>query len=119
MAGRIENLKPQNMRTKAEQRKIAQQGGKASVKARREKKLMSAILADYLARQKGYDSFDKYIEKVLKRGNAATVNMIKTFADVIEGSKVKTETVLTINTDDEKVAAVLAEYGITKPESKD
>lgn len=113
------NLIPQNKRTKSEQREIAKKGGKASVKARREKKLMSAILADYLARQKGYDSFDKYIEKVLKRGNAATVNMIKTFADVIEGSRVKTETVLTINTDDEKVAAILAEYGVNKPESKD
>lgn len=32
-----ENLKPQNTRTKSEQRKIAQKGGKASGKARREK----------------------------------------------------------------------------------
>jgi len=117
--GNVKNLIPQNKRTKAEQRKIAQQGGKASGKARREKKLMSAILADYLARQKGYDSFDKYIEKVLKRGDGSTVNMIKTFADVIEGSKIKTETVLTINTDDEKVQQVLKEFGITKPEPKD
>ena len=35
-----ENLKPQNTRTKEEQRKIASKGGKASVKARREKKLL-------------------------------------------------------------------------------
>jgi len=81
------NLIPLNKRTKSEQREIAKKGGKASVKARREKKLMSAILADYLARQKGFDSFDKYIEKVLKRGDSSTVSMIKTFADVIEGNK--------------------------------
>ena len=35
-----ENLKPQNTRTKEEQREIASKGGKASVKARREKKLL-------------------------------------------------------------------------------
>lgn len=112
------NLIPQNKRTKKEQREIARKGGKASVKARREKKLMSAILADYLARQKGYDSFDQHIEKVLKRGDGATVNMIKTFADVIEGSKVKTETVLTINTDDQNVQQVLKEFGVNKSETE-
>ena len=53
------------------------------------------------------------------RGDGSTFNMIKTFADVIEGSKVKTEAVLTINTDYEKVQQVLKEFGITKPESKD
>lgn len=66
---------------------LGKKGGIASGKAKREKKLMSAILADYLARQKGYDSFDKYIDRVLKRGDSSTVSMIKTFADVIEGNK--------------------------------
>lgn len=111
------NLIPQNKRTKSEQREIARKGGRASVKARREKKLMSAILADYLARQKGYDSFDKYIEKVLKRGDGSTVNMIKTFADVIEGSKSKTETTLNVNIDDANVADILARHGISKSEN--
>ena len=50
--------------------------------------------------------------------DGSTVNMIKTFADVIEGSKVKTETVLTINTDDEKIQAILKEHGVNKPESE-
>ena len=95
---------------------FGKKGGVASGKAKREKKLMSAILADYLARQKGYDSFDKYINRVLKRGDSSTVSMIKTFADVIEGSKIKTETVLTINVDDEKVQQVLKDFGVNKAE---
>jgi hypothetical protein len=95
--------------------KMGKRGGEASGKAKKEKKLMSAILADYLARQKGFDSFDQYINKVLKRGDGSTVSMIKTFADVIEGSKLKTETTVNINTDDETVKNILAEYGISKP----
>jgi hypothetical protein len=108
---------PQNLKrlTPKKAREIGKKGGEASGKAKKEKKLMSAILADYLARQKGFDSFDQYIEKVLKRGDSSTVSMIKTFADVIEGSKLKTETTLNINTDDEAVKNILAEYGISKP----
>jgi len=108
------NLIPQNRRTKSEQREIAKKGGIASVKARREKKLMSAILADYLARQKGYDSFDKYINNVLRRGDSSTVSMIKTFADVIEGSKSKTETTLNVNIDDAHVADIMARHGVSQ-----
>jgi len=106
---------PQNLKplTSKKAREVGKKGGIASGKAKKEKKLMSAILADYLARQKGFDSFDQYIEKVLKRGDGATVSMIKTFADVIEGTK--TETTLNVNTDDEKVKAALEKYGISKP----
>ena len=112
--GAPQNLRPQNTRTKEEQRRIAKAGGVASGKARREKKLMSAILADYLARQKGYDSFDKYIEKVLKRGDGSTVSMIKTFVESIEGQKIKSEVSLNVNPDDKAVAAVLEKYGVSK-----
>lgn len=45
-----ENLIPQDKRTKSEQRKIAQQGGIASGKARREKKAMRELLEDALAK---------------------------------------------------------------------
>ena len=93
---------------------LGKKGGIASGKAKREKKLMSAILADYLARQKGYDSFDKYIDRVLRRGDSSTVSMIKTFADVMEGSKTQTETTLNINTDEVKVADILARHGVSK-----
>lgn len=43
------NLIPQSERTKAEQRKIATKGGKASGKARREKKAMKDTLATLLS----------------------------------------------------------------------
>ena len=109
-----QNLKP--VRTVSEAREIGKKGGEASGKARKVKKLMSAILADYLARQKGVDCFDTYIEKVLKRGDGATVSMIKTFADVIEGSKTKTESSITINTEDPATKALLEEFGI-KPKN--
>ncbi len=69
--------------------KMGKKGAIASQAAKRKKKLMSAILADYLARQKRYDSFDKYIERVLKRGDGSTVSMIKTFVEAIEGNKLK------------------------------
>ena len=42
------NLIPLNERTKSEQREIATQGGIASGKARREKKTIQKILAEYL-----------------------------------------------------------------------
>ena len=38
MANKTDNLVPQSKRTKSEQRKVAQKGGKASGEARREKK---------------------------------------------------------------------------------
>ena len=113
--GNPDKLIPGNKRSHKEATENGRKGGIQSGKARREKKLMSAILADYLARQKGYDTFDQYIDKVLKRGDGSTVSMIKTFADVIEGTK--TETTLNINTDDETVKNILARHGISK--SKD
>ena len=42
------DLIPMNKRTKAEQKKIAQKGGIASGKARREKKTTQKIIADFL-----------------------------------------------------------------------
>ena len=113
--GRKENLR---RLTPDEARKIGREGGKKSAKVRREKKLMSQIFADLLS-----DGLDKDIEsvspKIIRKGGAAAVSLMKTIAEVTEGSKIKTETVLTINADDEKVQQVLKEFGITKPEPKD
>ena len=112
--GNIKNLKPIKPLSHEKAVEQGRRGGQQSGKAKKEKKLMSAILADYLARQKGYDSFDKYINRVLNRGDSSTVSMIKTFADVIEGSKLKTETTITVNTEDERIKAALEKYGISK-----
>jgi len=124
--GNTKNLKPQNTRTKAEQRKIAQMGGKASGKARREKKLMSQIYADLLADQSGIKKgggIRAVAREILNSTNpkttSARVALLREIREGTEGSKIKTETVLTINTDDEKVQQVLKEFGITKPEPKD
>ena len=110
--GNPDKLIPQNRRTKEEQSRIGKMGGEKSGKVRREKKLMSAILADYLARQNGFDTFDQYIDNVLKRGDGATVAMIKTFVDSIEGQKIKTESTITVNTEDPATKAVIEKYGI-------
>ena len=124
--GNTKNLKPQNTRTKAEQRKIAQMGGKASGKARREKKLMSQIYADILADQSGIKKGGgiravarEILNSTDPKTTTARVSLMREIREATEGSKVKTETVLTINTDDEKVQQVLKEFGITKPEPKD
>ena len=123
--GNTKNLKPQNTRTKAEQRKIAQMGGKASGKARREKKLMSQIYADLLADQSGIKKgggIRAVAREILNSTNpkttSARVALLRELREGTEGSKIKTETVLTINTDDEKIQAILKEHGVNKPESE-
>jgi hypothetical protein len=120
------NLIPNEKRTPEERRRNAQKAGQASGKKRRMKKLMSEIYADLLADQTGIkkgQGIQKVVEDILNstdaKGKNARVSMIKEIREGTEGSKVKTETVLTINTDDEKVAAILAEYGVNKSEPKD
>ena len=58
-----QNLKPQNMRTKAEQREIARQGGIASGKARRENKLIK----DRILERMGEDDWDAFIDGIIQR----------------------------------------------------
>jgi len=122
--GNVKNLKPQNTRTKAEQRKIARQGGKASGKARRLKKLMSEIYADLLADQSGIkkgQGIKKVAEEILNstnvKGVSARVALLRELREGTEGSKIKTETTININTDDKNVADVLARHGIIKTEN--
>ena len=127
MAGRIENLKP---KTSAKAR--GKLGGIKSGKVKREKKLMSQIYAEFLAKEhdiitsdgkkksvSGSEMVSTVMRKVLSRGDSASISLMKEVREGTEGSKIKTETVLTINTDDEKVQQVLKEFGINKPEPKD
>lgn len=46
-----ENLKPQDKRTKSEQREIARKGGIASGKSRRRKKAISELMTDCLSKK--------------------------------------------------------------------
>jgi len=72
------NLKPQNQRTKSEQRKIASSGGIASGKSRREKRIMRERLEILLAMpaEGGGDNGDALCVALLK---AALMGDVKAF----------------------------------------
>jgi hypothetical protein len=116
--GRKENLKP---KTSAKAR--GRLGGIKSGKSKRIKKLMSEIYADLLADQSGIkkgQGIPKVVEEILNKTDAKTtsarVALLRELREGTEGSKIKTETVLTINTDDEKIQQILKEHGINKSE---
>lgn len=101
------DLIPLNERTKDEQKAIQSKGGKASGKARREKKLMSQILADYLQKEHEVilkDSegniidnekipasqlIERTVSAILARGDSASATMIKTIGELTEGNKLR------------------------------
>jgi len=90
---------PQSKRTKAKQREIASQGGKASVEARRKRKLMSQIYAEFLAEKfavkvdgkeqamTGEKLVNSVVKKVLISGGAAAVSLMKEIREATEGQK--------------------------------
>lgn len=97
----IENLKPFNTLTVEEQREIASKGGKASVEARREKKVMSQLYAEFLEKEHEITLEDKTTEKlsgsqllgrvmskVLDRGDSASVSLMKEIREATEGQKI-------------------------------
>ena len=93
-------------RTPEEREEIARQGGIKSGEVKREKKLMSQILADYL--QKEHEvvlrddegavidrekiSADELIQRtvteIMNRGDSASASMIKTIAEITEGKNI-------------------------------
>ena len=104
--GKPENLTPFNQMTVDEQRKIQAKGGKKSVEVRKEKKLMSQILADYLQKQhevvvrdedgavidrekvSAEELINRTITAVMARGDGASSSMIKVLAEITEGKNV-------------------------------
>lgn len=94
----LQNLKPQNTRTKEEQREIARKGGIASGKARKEKKLVSDMVRSFLEKEhvikkgKTLDTeilLHESMVKILLRGGAPAVALIKVMSEVTEGAKLK------------------------------
>ena len=94
--GRPENLKAP--RTTEEARERGKKGGIASGKARREKKMMSRILADFLQKKHKIQLEDgttteidtpalltEAMVKVLSRGDSSSVQLIKSITDILEG----------------------------------
>ncbi|MBV6505938.1 MAG: hypothetical protein ILNGONEN_01504 [Syntrophorhabdaceae bacterium] len=101
--GRQKNLVPQSERTKEEQRKIARMGGIASGKARREKKLLSQIYGELLAkshnmnidgittRVKGERLVELVALHILLKRDSSSVSMLKEIREATEGSLVNIE----------------------------
>lgn len=109
IAKREKNLIPQSKKSPAERKRIASMGGKASVKAKKEKKLISQIYADFLLKNhkilkteldkngnikgkektmSGIELLDQVAKQVLARGDSASVSMLKEMREATEGSKV-------------------------------
>ena len=97
-----ENLIPLNKRTKEEQRAIASLGGKKSQVVQKEKKLLSNLYAEFLAKEheididgipmkiSGMDLVNQVAMKVLSKGDSSSVSMLKEIREATEGSKVQT-----------------------------
>ena len=89
--GNPENLKAPL--SPEEARKFGSMGGKRSVEVRREKKLLSAMYSDMLA--KGFNvggerlSLDQVVASVLERADSSSVSMLKEIREATEGSKTK------------------------------
>lgn len=101
MAGNPDNLIPNSERTPEERRANAKKAGEASGKARKEKKLMSQIMAEFLDKDheilskdglkekiSGSQLISRVMSKVLSRGDSASVQLIKAIHEATEGQKI-------------------------------
>lgn len=102
MAGNIKNLKPLDSNQSREKAKEnGRKGGIASGKAKREKKLVSEMVRDFLDKEhvikkgKKTENIDtqtllhQAMAKILDKGGQPAVALIKVIADVTEGAKFK------------------------------
>lgn len=94
--GRPENLK---VPTSEEARVYGKRGGKKSVEVRREKKLLSAMYADILAKGFSIDgarlSLDEVVSTIISQNNGASVSMLKEIREATEGSKLDVNNTIT------------------------
>lgn len=96
MSGNKDNLKP---KTSAQAR--GKLGGIKSAQVKKERKLLSAMYAEFLAKEHnvqidgkaaklpGYMLAERVIAKVLARGDGAAVRLLKEIREATEGSKVQ------------------------------
>lgn len=77
------NLRPQNTRTKEEQKKIAKMGGIKSGQVRRERKLLSQIYAKIIDDEA--DTIEQAIKRKIQKGD---VSFLPEMGKLTEGSKV-------------------------------
>lgn len=96
--GRIENLIPDSQRTPEKLRENKRKGGIRSGQARREKKLMSQIYAEFLAKKHkikmpdgknkditGAEMIGLVISTVFARGDSASVRLMREIREATEG----------------------------------
>lgn len=95
---RGENLRPRVLTTD-EASVIGSKGGKASVKARREKKLLSQIYAEFLAEEfdinidgdrkriTGQKLVNQVVKKIIIAGGSPAVSMLREIREGTEGNK--------------------------------
>ena len=94
-----QNLTAEPIRTSEEAVKRGRAGGKKSGEVRREKKLMSSIYAEYLAKEhditingerkkiSGDAMLAQVMSKILARGDSSSVSLMKEIREATEGSK--------------------------------
>jgi len=104
-----ENLRP--VKTKKEARERGHKGGIASGVAKREKKLMSQIYADFLSRKykvnkdgtqtevAGAEVITEVIKDIIMRRDSATVSLMKEIREATEGSKIDLSGAITVKFD--------------------
>jgi len=91
MAGKESKLKNLKTPTADEARRLGRNGGIKSGQVRKERKLLSQIYADLLA--KGFEvdgerlSLDEVTGAILSRRDAAAVSMLKEIREATEGSR--------------------------------
>jgi len=99
----IKNLRPKPITSVEQAKSMGRKGGLASVKAKREKKLMSQIYGEFLAERfkvrvdgkdqeiTGADLVGRVVKTVLNEGGSPAVSLMKEIREATEGSKVKVE----------------------------
>ena len=91
--GNPQNLVPDTERTPERIREIRSKAGKRSGEVRQERKLLSAMYSDMLA--KGFNvggerlSLDQVVAAVLERADSSSVSMLKEIREATEGNKVE------------------------------
>ena len=99
--GNEKNLVPNSERTPEELKEMTRLGGIASGKARREKKLMKEIYAEFLAKEhnikdesgvdkkiSGSELLGRVMSKVLSRGDSASVSLMKEIREATSGTDI-------------------------------
>lgn len=113
MANNAKNLKPQNKRTKSEQRKIAQKGGIASGKKRRELKAFKDLLEAGLRQEiktesgKSYTRAEYIALKLIKNAENGNIKAFEVIRDTIgqkPADKVESKTEISVGKDLSKLS---------------